>query len=191
MPDNVDIPNQPNDYVHRIGRTGRAGRKGVAISIKNAKLLEDTRLDYHESMKLFTNIANQMLSLERKGWMIPYFSPQDILLLKDGTYAYIGVNKIIRGEEIDLTLGKGEFLSPEITDVKAFEVNKRSGWYSLAALVTFYLTGKKNNPLKHLQTIYGTKLYWTLIEPAAPASVSSKSSQSLQLTASSSTRQYP
>ena len=137
-------------------------KKGVAISIKNAKLLEDTRLDYHESMKLFTNIANQMLSLEQKGWMIPYFSPQDILLLKDGTYAYIGVNKIIRGEEIDLTLGKGEFLSPEITDVKAFEVNKRSGWYSLAALVTFYLTGKKNNPLKHLQTIYGTKLYWTL-----------------------------
>ncbi|MAW33673.1 MAG: ATP-dependent RNA helicase RhlE [Proteobacteria bacterium] len=30
---NYDIPNQPNDYVHRIGRTGRAGRKGVAISI--------------------------------------------------------------------------------------------------------------------------------------------------------------
>ncbi len=30
---NFDIPNQPEDYVHRIGRTGRAGRKGKAISI--------------------------------------------------------------------------------------------------------------------------------------------------------------
>ena len=104
-----------------------------------------------------------MLSLERKGWMIPYFSTRDILVLNDGTYAYIGVNRIIRGEEVELTLGKGEFLSPEITDEKAFEVNKRSGWYSLGALVTFYLTGKKKESLKHLQTIYGTKLYWALI----------------------------
>ena len=30
---NFDIPIQPEDYVHRIGRTGRAGRKGKAISI--------------------------------------------------------------------------------------------------------------------------------------------------------------
>lgn len=30
---NFDLPHQPDDYVHRIGRTGRAGRKGIAISI--------------------------------------------------------------------------------------------------------------------------------------------------------------
>ncbi len=30
---NFDIPLQPEDYVHRIGRTGRAGRKGKAVSI--------------------------------------------------------------------------------------------------------------------------------------------------------------
>ena len=29
---NVDLPNIPESYVHRIGRTGRAGREGVAIS---------------------------------------------------------------------------------------------------------------------------------------------------------------
>jgi ATP-dependent RNA helicase DeaD len=29
---NYDIPGDPEDYVHRIGRTGRAGRKGVAIT---------------------------------------------------------------------------------------------------------------------------------------------------------------
>ena len=27
---NYDIPNNPDDYVHRIGRTGRAGQKGQA-----------------------------------------------------------------------------------------------------------------------------------------------------------------
>jgi superfamily II DNA/RNA helicase len=29
---NFDVPWQPDDYVHRIGRTGRAGMTGVAIS---------------------------------------------------------------------------------------------------------------------------------------------------------------
>lgn len=30
---NFDVPWQPDDYIHRIGRTGRAGAKGIAISI--------------------------------------------------------------------------------------------------------------------------------------------------------------
>src|SRR5690606_3055017 len=29
---NFDLPNEPESYVHRIGRTGRAGRSGIAIS---------------------------------------------------------------------------------------------------------------------------------------------------------------
>jgi len=29
---NFDLPNEPESYVHRIGRTGRAGRSGVAVS---------------------------------------------------------------------------------------------------------------------------------------------------------------
>jgi len=30
---NFDLPQVPEDYVHRIGRTGRAGKSGVAISL--------------------------------------------------------------------------------------------------------------------------------------------------------------
>jgi ATP-dependent RNA helicase DeaD len=30
---NYDVPNAPDAYVHRIGRTGRAGREGVAVTI--------------------------------------------------------------------------------------------------------------------------------------------------------------
>ncbi len=30
---NYDLPNVPEDYVHRIGRTGRAGKSGIAISL--------------------------------------------------------------------------------------------------------------------------------------------------------------
>lgn len=43
---NFDIPQDPESYVHRIGRTGRAGKKGVAVSfitpreIPHLKLIE-------------------------------------------------------------------------------------------------------------------------------------------------------
>ena len=30
---NFELPNSPEDYVHRIGRTGRAGTEGLAISL--------------------------------------------------------------------------------------------------------------------------------------------------------------
>ena len=33
---NVDIPNVPETYVHRIGRTGRAGKSGIAFSLCSA-----------------------------------------------------------------------------------------------------------------------------------------------------------
>ena len=33
---NFDLPNVPEDYVHRIGRTGRAGASGLAISLVSA-----------------------------------------------------------------------------------------------------------------------------------------------------------
>lgn len=41
---NFDLPNIPESYVHRIGRTGRAGRDGVAVSFcssEEKKLLKD------------------------------------------------------------------------------------------------------------------------------------------------------
>ena len=41
---NFDLPNVPEDYVHRIGRTGRAGATGEAVSLVSAdefKLLTD------------------------------------------------------------------------------------------------------------------------------------------------------
>lgn len=34
---NYDIPNEPETYVHRIGRCGRAGEKGISISICDAE----------------------------------------------------------------------------------------------------------------------------------------------------------
>ena len=41
---NYELPNVPEDYVHRIGRTGRAGATGIAVSLvapDEAGLLKD------------------------------------------------------------------------------------------------------------------------------------------------------
>ena len=62
---NYDLPQVPEDYVHRIGRTGRAGEDGVAISLvcpaEQARLVEiEKLLEYaipQESIAEFPVIA--------------------------------------------------------------------------------------------------------------------------------------
>ncbi|WP_054285431.1 DEAD/DEAH box helicase [Gulbenkiania mobilis] len=46
---NFELPNAPEDYVHRIGRTGRAGAKGIAISLMSQ---DETR--QHEAIEKLT-----------------------------------------------------------------------------------------------------------------------------------------
>lgn len=40
---NLDLPEDPQLYLHRVGRTGRAGQSGVAISIVSEKELEQLK----------------------------------------------------------------------------------------------------------------------------------------------------
>ena len=40
---NFQLPQQAEDYIHRIGRTGRAGQKGTAVSLLSAEDLEQFR----------------------------------------------------------------------------------------------------------------------------------------------------
>ncbi|MCH9691770.1 MAG: DEAD/DEAH box helicase [Gammaproteobacteria bacterium] len=40
---NFDLPNVPEDYVHRIGRTGRAGSRGQAVSLVSADEIKQLR----------------------------------------------------------------------------------------------------------------------------------------------------
>ena len=68
---NYDLPNEPEAYVHRIGRTGRAGHEGVAISfccIDEQKQLNDIEkliqkklvcLESQWPMQVFTETVKQ------------------------------------------------------------------------------------------------------------------------------------
>jgi len=56
---NFDLPNSPEDYVHRIGRTGRAGATGEAISLVSPE--EHERLEAIEKTIRVT-IPREMIS---------------------------------------------------------------------------------------------------------------------------------
>lgn len=50
---NYEIPNEPEIYVHRIGRVGRAGLSGVAISLVEPEELVDLRaIESHQKKKI-------------------------------------------------------------------------------------------------------------------------------------------
>ncbi len=53
---NYDLPNVPEDYVHRIGRTGRAGATGVAVSL--------VCVDEHDMLKGIEKLIKQTLPRE-------------------------------------------------------------------------------------------------------------------------------
>lgn len=60
---NFDLPNVPEDYVHRIGRTGRAGNQGQAVSL--------VCIDEHQYLK----DIERLVKLEIPKVVIPNFQP--------------------------------------------------------------------------------------------------------------------
>ena len=57
---NFDLPNEPESYVHRIGRTGRAGADGIAVSFCSGE-----ELDYLDDIEKLIGIKIVFKLLER------------------------------------------------------------------------------------------------------------------------------
>eukprot|EP00873_Tetraselmis_striata_P027311 jgi/Tetstr1/447575/TSEL_034953.t1 len=59
---NFDLPTQPENYLHRIGRSGRFGRKGVAINfvcVEDQRMLQDIQKFYNTVIEeLPSNVAD-------------------------------------------------------------------------------------------------------------------------------------
>ena len=60
---NFDLPNVPEDYVHRIGRTGRAGSEGQAVSLVSA--------DEHKQLCDIERLIGKQLDREYVGGFEP------------------------------------------------------------------------------------------------------------------------
>jgi ATP-dependent RNA helicase RhlE len=80
---NYDLPEQPENYVHRVGRTGRGTQKGQALSFcsteekpllleiegflsKPIKVLEISKADYTETLDLSNDINYDLKALMRE-----------------------------------------------------------------------------------------------------------------------------
>ncbi|KAF9962692.1 putative RNA helicase [Modicella reniformis] len=63
---NYDIPRDPTDYIHRVGRTARAGRGGQAISIiceRDVQLIQDIESRINKPMSEYPVPENKALEL--------------------------------------------------------------------------------------------------------------------------------
>ena len=71
---NFELPNVPEDYVHRIGRTGRAGSEGEALSLVSA--------DEVKLLAAIENLIRQTLVREQEPGFVP---TQNVPLTKLGS----------------------------------------------------------------------------------------------------------
>jgi ATP-dependent RNA helicase DDX1 len=70
---NMTLPDEPEDYVHRIGRVGRADRMGLAFSIVAAAGVKE-QVWYHKCANRGKNCSNRQL-VENGGCSIWYDEP--------------------------------------------------------------------------------------------------------------------
>jgi len=77
---NYELPNEPESYVHRIGRTARNGAKGIAVALCDA-----TELTYLNSIEKLTGVKMNVASGTRPAHAQPAKKPQrhpDLLVHK-------------------------------------------------------------------------------------------------------------
>jgi len=71
---NMTLPDEPENYIHRIGRVGRADRMGLAISLVSADHIQE-KVWYHTCANRGRNCANRKL-VEQGGCTIWYDESQ-------------------------------------------------------------------------------------------------------------------
>lgn len=94
---NFDIPSNPKDYIHRVGRTARAGKQGRAISMV-------TQYDIETLQKTEASIGKQLVEFGKKEGEI--FDSKIALELTDSV---VEANRIATMElkQMEQTKGKG------------------------------------------------------------------------------------
>ncbi|MBA3011753.1 MAG: DEAD/DEAH box helicase [Desulfobacula sp.] len=86
---NYDMPQVPEDYIHRIGRTGRAGISGIAVSLVSP--------EERVYLKAIENLLNQKISREEvSGFTMGGQVPDYVLLRPDNPSSERKADKAIK-----------------------------------------------------------------------------------------------
>jgi ATP-independent RNA helicase DbpA len=125
---NFDLPQKPDIYVHRIGRTGRAGKKGLAISIGVPR----------EKIKIQMFEKATGLTIQQK--TLPPIENVDVAVLQDGIqreakmatlYIYGGRKEKVRAGDI-LGALTGEAGNLKATDIGKIEIHDHFSYVAVA-----------------------------------------------------------
>lgn len=73
---NYDLPDNPEDYIHRIGRTGRAGAKGCAITLATPQ--------QHRDVKGIEKVAKKQIPLSGLSLEAPLAGSKSVTVLGRG-----------------------------------------------------------------------------------------------------------
>ena len=154
-------------------------KKKFTIKASSIKTLESFlkenggKIGYDDSLTMLYDLGNQMQALERFYLGIPFFSIADIIVVNDKHFFYLNDEKVYnfgnsKEMVIDQLHTKSPFISPEISKINQIpmKINFKSGFYSLAALVSYCLFAAHITPdikVEFLAPIYTTPLYWALI----------------------------
>ena len=139
---NFDIPQDPESYVHRIGRTGRAGRTGEAISfitpreMAHLKLIEKTTKSKMKRMAPPTNqeakqgqqqmAADRLLqTIERKDLKSYHGTANELLQEHDSMTVVAAALKILTKERRDVPVRISSMAPVSVKKAKQGQGNNR------------------------------------------------------------------
>ncbi|MCY1014722.1 ATP-dependent RNA helicase DbpA [Pyxidicoccus sp. MSG2] len=125
---NFDLPQQPEPYVHRIGRTGRAGRAGLAIALITPR--DTRRLD---DIELTTGVKLERADLEA----LPSADPRNAVKL-EAAWETLCISagrkdKMRPGDILGALTGEAGGLSA--SDVGKIEIQDRLSYVAVAKRV--------------------------------------------------------
>ncbi len=128
---NYELPNQPEIYVHRIGRTGRAGQVGLAVSL--CAHAERPRL---EAIELYTGSALIPVERERATPAAKSAAPRPALDAKMETLRLSGgrKDKLRPGDILGALTGEAGGLAG--SDVGKIEIHDRFSYVAVAKKVS-------------------------------------------------------
>jgi ATP-dependent RNA helicase DeaD len=143
---NYNVPENPETYVHRIGRTGRAGREGLAISFVSP---EDYRQLYAIEKLIKTRLqyrdlpTREELKSHRQDFLQKRID-DGIKDVESADYVELAVKLLESGSPLEMLAATlrvaGDALSPKISVDRQHELNSENTGAE-CGMVRFFLSG--------------------------------------------------
>ena len=143
---NYNVPENPETYVHRIGRTGRAGREGLAITFVSQ---EDYRQLYaiEKLIKIRLQYRDLPTREELKSHRLDFLQmriEESIQDAESADYAELAAKLLENGSPIEMLATTlrvaGDSLSPQISVDRQHELNSENTGAEYG-MVRFFLSG--------------------------------------------------